>query len=197
MKYFLACTLALIINPVKISQINSFKQEAREAFNKGDYTSAIGKYRYLTDSLNVGEDPVLLNLANAYFLSKDTANAYAAYQSLTGSSISRVRSKAYHQMGIIKNEQGAPEEALRHFHDAIKADKDNMDARYNYELLKNYIKYPEIILNRIRLLVKQRRYKAARNFLVKKMQESRRIRQFKDYSDRIETIIVIDSLGRL
>lgn len=194
MKYLVF--FALLINPLTIREINSLKKEARDAFSKADYKTAIEKYSYLRDTLNVTDDAVLLNLAHAYFYLNDTANAISAYQNLTSAEAS-IRSKAYVQLGVIHNRQGAQEEALQYFKDAIKADPDNMDARYNYELLKKYMEYPEIILAKTRLLVKQRRYREARRFLGAKLQESKRMSQLKDYTDRIETIITIDSLGRL
>lgn len=194
MKYLIF--LALIINPLTIREINSLKTEAEEAFGRGDYKTAIEKYNYLKDSLNITDDALLLNLAHAYFHVNDTANALSSYQNLTSAEAS-VRSKAYLQSGVIQNRQGAHEEALQYFKDAIKADPGNMDARYNYELLKKYMDYPEIILDRIRLLVRQRRYREARYFLAVKMRESKRMSQLRDYNDRIETIITIDSLGRL
>lgn len=197
MKFLIAFTLALLINPVEISRINSLKEKAQEAFEQENYKLVVEKCSYLSDSLNIEDDRIVLNLAHAYLLSNDTAQGFSTYQRLTTSSLEAIRSKAYQQMGVIKNKQGVPEEALAYFKEAINADKKNKDARYNYELLKRYIEYPEIILNRIRLLVKHRKYKEARKFLDEKMQESQRIRQFSDYANRIETIITIDSLGRL
>lgn len=125
-----------VIDPIKIGKINSAKSEARKAYVAGDYKGAVQKYRYLTDSLNVQEDEVMLNLANSYFQTNDTTNASATYQSLTASSKSDVRSKAQQQLGVMNHRQGKLEEALNNFKQAIKADPNNIDARYNYEMLK-------------------------------------------------------------
>jgi len=138
MKY-LVITIVLFItsnDPTKIGKINSAKAAAKKAYNAGDFKTAVSKYRYLIDSLDVTEDEVTLNLANAYFQLKDTANAYSTYQSLTGSVKNTVRSKAQQQVGVMHHERGKLEEALNNFKQAIKADPQNMDARYNYELLK-------------------------------------------------------------
>lgn len=196
MKYLVLFSFLLLINPFRIAEINSLKEEAKEAFNKSDYNTAITKYRRLTETLNVKEDRVLLNMAHAHFLAKDTSNALSTYQLLTTSSIKTVQSKAHQQIGVIRNKQGNPQEALEHFKKAILADGNNQDAQYNYELLKKYLEYPEIILSRTQLLVKQRKYRQARDFLEKEMEESRRIRKFTDYKERIETIITIDSLAK-
>ncbi len=127
---------ALITDPAKIGKINRAKENAKKAYLAGDYEQAVNHYRYLTDSLQVEEDEVLLNLANAYFNVGDTANAIGQYQSLTQSSKPNIRSTAQQQLGVVKNKQGKFEEALTHFKEAIKADPKNQDARYNYEMLK-------------------------------------------------------------
>jgi tetratricopeptide (TPR) repeat protein len=138
MKYLVLSilTLALLSDPGKIGKVNSLKNEARKAYTAGDYKTAIQKYKYLVDSLNVNEDEVLLNLASAYYLSKDTANAQLNYQAVADSEKNAVRSKAWQQLGVMADRQGKLEEALDHFKQAIKADPTNDDARYNYELLK-------------------------------------------------------------
>jgi Ca-activated chloride channel family protein len=128
--------LALLIDPTKIGKINTLKSEAKKAYEAGDFKTAISKYRYLVDSLDVREDEVLLNLANAYFQSNDTTNALSQYQAVTQSAKSQLRSKAQQQLGVMANRQGKFEEALNHFKQAIKSDPTNEDARYNYEMLK-------------------------------------------------------------
>lgn len=138
MKTVAVILLALITStdPTLISRINGLKADARKAYLKNDFKTAVQKYRYLTDSLNVREDEVLLNLASAYYNLKDTTNAQSQYQSLTASSKNQLRSKAQQQLGLIADQQGKHEEALNYFKQAIKSDLTNQDARYNYELAK-------------------------------------------------------------
>ena len=131
--------IASLIDPTRIGKINTLKSEAKKAYEAGDYKTAIRKYRYLVDSLQVKEDEVLLNLANAYFQSNDTTNAVSQYQSVTQSTKSQLRSKAQQQLGVMSNRQEKFEEALNHFKESIKSDPTNEDARYNYELLKKKI----------------------------------------------------------
>jgi outer membrane biosynthesis protein TonB len=132
-------TLFALTDPTLISRINSLKADAKKAYLKNDFKTAIKKYRYLVDSLNVREDEVLLNLASAYYNLKDTTHALSQYQSLTASSKNQLRSKAQQQLGLMADQQGKQEEALRYFKEAIKSDLTNEDARYNYELLKKKI----------------------------------------------------------
>jgi len=128
--------LTLAVDPATVKKINSAKAAAESAYKKGDYDTAIKNYKLLVDSLGVQEDEVLLNLANAYFLARDTANAMNRYQSVTDSPKPDIKSKAFQQLGIMANQQGRAEEALNLFKQAIKAAPANDDARYNYEMLK-------------------------------------------------------------
>jgi Ca-activated chloride channel family protein len=138
MKYILVSlfVVAFVTDPFRIGKINRAKSEAREAYTSGDYKTAVQKYHYLIDSMKVMEDELKLNLANAYFMMNDTANALTNYESLAGSKVNAVRSKAQQQLGIMNYRKQKNEQALNNFKQAIKADPDNMDARYNYELLK-------------------------------------------------------------
>jgi hypothetical protein len=128
--------LAVSIDPTKIRKVNAAKSQAKEAYNSGDYKQAIERYTYIMDSLGVIEDEMTLNLANSYFQINDTTSASGVYQSIAGSAKPRIRSNAQHQLGVLNHRQGKYEEALQNFKQAIKADANNTDARYNYEMLK-------------------------------------------------------------
>jgi hypothetical protein len=138
MKYVFIFSLLLssLTDPTKIGRIKKIKAEAKKAYLAGDFKVAASKYQYMIDSLEVDEDEVRLNLANAYFNLKDTSNALGHYQALSQSDAGQIRSKAETQLGVMANRTSKFEEALNHFKQAIKADPSNMDARYNYELLK-------------------------------------------------------------
>ena len=138
MKVFLFVALSIVtwVDPATVRKINATKSAAEKAFKSGDYAAAVFHYKTLVDSLGVNEDEVVLNLANAYYLAKDTTNALSHYQAVTASSKNVIRSKAHQQLGIMANQQGRAEEALNHFKQAIKAEPTNDDARYNYEMLK-------------------------------------------------------------
>ncbi|HET9485829.1 MAG TPA: tetratricopeptide repeat protein [Chryseosolibacter sp.] len=133
---FIALFLVTLVDPATVRRINAAKSAAEDAFKSGDYSGAVRHYKYLVDSLGITEDEVVLNLANAYFLTKDTASAFNAYQRVTSSPQTDIRSKAHQQLGIMANQQGKFEEALNFFKQAIKAEPSNDDARYNYEMVK-------------------------------------------------------------
>ncbi len=138
MKVFLIFILGLLlsIDPKKVSKINSLKSEAKKAFLAGDFKTAIEKYKYLKDSLGVNEEEVGMNLANSYFRTNDTTGAFSNYQPLSLSNDAKIKSWANQQMGVMANRQGKFEEALNYFKQAIKAEPENEQARFNYEMVK-------------------------------------------------------------
>ncbi len=126
----------LVIDPNKIGKANKLKDEAKKAYLAGDYKTAVTKYKYLKDTLGVNEEEVNMNLANAYFQLNDTTNATNSYLPLTQSSSPKIKSWANQQAGVVANRQGKYEEALNYFKQALKAEPNNDQARYNYELVK-------------------------------------------------------------
>ncbi len=124
----------------KIARINKLKKEAETAYRNGEYDKAIAAFSTLIDSLGVAEDPLFLNLANAFFHKNDTLNAAKNYSKALESKDSHIRSLAHQQLGIIQQQQNKMKEALTNFKAALLADPTNEDARYNYELLKKLMK---------------------------------------------------------
>ena len=120
----------------KIARVNKLKKAAESAYNNQDYPQAINILRTLTDSLGSDEDEVFLNLANAYFQVKDTANAMQFYSRVLGSEQRELISVAHQQLGVIQQQQNKLEAALEQFKASLKSDPSNEDARYNFELLK-------------------------------------------------------------
>lgn len=120
----------------KIARVNKLKKAAESAYNNQDYPQAINILRTLTDSLGSDEDEVFLNLANAYFQVKDTANAMQFYSRVLGSEQKELLSVAHQQLGVIQQQQNKLEAALEQFKASLKSDPSNEDARYNFELLK-------------------------------------------------------------
>jgi tetratricopeptide (TPR) repeat protein len=123
----------------KIAKVNRLKRVAEEAYKNGEYETAISSFRILTDSLGVNEDPILLNLGNAYFQQKDTTSAAQYYSRVLSSDDTNLRSLAYQQMGVINKQQNKLKEALSDFKASLKSNPNNEDARYNYELLKKIL----------------------------------------------------------
>jgi tetratricopeptide (TPR) repeat protein len=127
----------------RISKINNLKKSGASAYQAQDFEKASKAFRYLVDSLGVREEPVLLNLANAYFQQRDTSNAAYYYNQLLSSDEQKIRSVAHQQVGIVSMQRQNYHEALEHFKRALKANPGNEEARYNYELLKKRMQEQE------------------------------------------------------
>jgi tetratricopeptide (TPR) repeat protein len=171
----LMLTFTAFIDPWLIRKINTAKSQAETAYKKGDYKTAISQYRYLVDSLDVHEDEISLNLGHAYYLDKDTAMAKSTYESISESLNGRVKSKAQQQLGVMANQASNHEEALAHFKQAIKADPANMDARYNYEMLKRKLEEQR---------KKDQQDKQDQSDKNKKMEPSEYAKRLKEQADR-------------
>lgn len=147
MKLYLVAFVLLALDPIgkldKVAKQNALKKEAKAAFMNEDYKTAIEKYSYLHDSLNVRDDNILLNLATAQYKVADSASALSNYQKLTSSAHKNVQSIAYQQLGVMNNTPQKQQEALDYFKKSLKADPTNEAARYNYELLKKLMKEQE------------------------------------------------------
>jgi hypothetical protein len=200
-------------DPLRISKINKAKSQAKEAFNSGDYKTAIEKYRLLIDSLGVKEEALTLNLANAYYLANDTASAFPMYQQLTESIDKTITSKANQQLGVMTNKRGKPEEALNYFKQAVKSDPFNEDARYDYEMLKKKLdeknkkdqeqkkddknkdqkkEEPSEFAKRLKeqadRLVAQKRYDEAYGLMVDGLKKDKTVSTYQDYINRIKDV---------
>jgi len=120
-----------------ISRINNLKKEAELAYKQQDYAKSAELYKFLLDSMKVDEDAIQMNLANSYFQLKEKEKANFHYSKASLSDNDKIKSRAFQQLGALKAQDQKTEEALSFFKEAMKADPNNTDARYNYELLKN------------------------------------------------------------
>lgn len=139
MKILLLLVLLVFPDPIEISRINRTKKEASSAFNSGNYELAAAKYRMLTDSMSIEDDEVYLNMAHSYFHLKDSANASGTYNSLTSSSNKEIKSIAYQQLGVMAKENRKLEEAESLLKSALRSNPANVDARYDYEIVKKLL----------------------------------------------------------
>lgn len=135
----LSGSLLAIDNPIsRINKINAIKKQAEAAFAEKNYDTAIARYRFLIDSMKVEEEPVKLNLGNAYLLAKKHQEAEAVYHELAAySKNAATRSTAYQQLAVIAHEKEKNiDRALEFLKQALRNNPRNEEARYNYELLK-------------------------------------------------------------
>ena len=186
------------------------KSEAKKAYNAGDYKTAIERYTYIIDSLGVNEDEIALNLANSYFQINDTASAIGVYQSIAGSVKPRVRSNAQHQLGVLNHRQGKYEEALQNFKQAIKADANNTDARYNYEMLKKKLEeqkkkeeqnnnrpkepseYAKKLKAQAEKLSASFKFREAQDLMLDGAKKDPSVMYYSDFIERLKNVVVIN-----
>jgi len=129
----------------------------------------------------------------------------AEYIQLTSSKDAKIASIAANQLGysMIKGGNLFEDEstdsvltsALDHFKNALRKNPANDSARYNYELIKKIVLFPESILSQTKALVAQQRYREAASLLERSMKRDPRLRKQEELLNRIKTIIQIDSVN--
>ena len=119
-----------------VSERNKLKIEAGRAFIQKQYSLATEKYQLLANiSFNL-EPEARLNLAHAYFYTKDTSRALQEYKRLLRVKDEKIFTGALIQIGVINAMLKDSVTALQLFKEALQKNPDNLVARYNYELLK-------------------------------------------------------------
>ena len=127
----------------EIAKVNKLKEEAKQAYESGNYEKSAQTYSYLVDTLSIEDDNAVMNMANAYYQMEDKEKALASYQRLQDSEINEVRSQAYQQLGVLSKDPKTLQNALAYFKESIKSDPTNDDSRYNYELIKKKLQEQE------------------------------------------------------
>ena len=190
----------------KIAHVNRIKRNAEEAYKNEDFETAISSFRILTDSLGINEDPIILNLANAYFKQKDTTNATQYYSKVLSSDDARLRSLAYQQMGVINKQQNKLKDALSDFKASLKSNPANEDARYNYEILKKIIdeqeqqeqkenddiepsEYAKQLKAQADQLIKQNLFDQAMSIMQKGLQEDETVAAYNSFISKLNNVV--------
>jgi len=122
-----------------ISRINTYAQQAAQAYARQEYSTAIAAYTYLLNDLEVADDQLRLNLAHAYYQAKQLTAAQQEYRLLADHPTPQMRAIAHLQLGNIAALKKQYKQALALYKQALVAESDNEAARYNYELLKRYL----------------------------------------------------------
>jgi hypothetical protein len=191
-----------------VSAYNTYKLLIDSLGTKNDAaTLNYGNAAYLSSQLlqksktgpmdqNASADTALMQIG---FLAREK------YAMLTSSGNEQIASLASNQLGYaslkgtdIFADQGGDSilfNALEHFKMALRKDPGNDSARYNYELVKMIIDFPETVLAETKALVAQKKYRAAAALLEKGMKRDPRLRQQQEFMTRLRTVIAIDSLG--
>jgi tetratricopeptide (TPR) repeat protein len=191
----------------RISAINDYKEKAQKAYESSDYQGAVKAYRFLIDSMGVTEDPLYLNLANAYFHLSDTSNAAYFYVKTIDGKNEKLASKAYSQLGVISKWKNDNNTALNRFKLALKSDPSNETARYNYELLKKLMErkkqqqkndknkkqepseYAKKLKKQADALVHVNRFEEAFSIMKKGLEVDKTVSAYNDYIKRLQDVV--------
>jgi hypothetical protein len=138
---FLAFAAAFPTDPLKLRKINQLKEKAEEAMLADKFQEAIAYYHILTDSFNVSEPSIELNIAHAQFQLKQIKEAGAEYADVARATSPTLASIALLQSGNLRTaDQEKLEEAAELYKSALRKNPANEEARYNYELVKKKLK---------------------------------------------------------
>jgi len=123
----------------RIHRRNTAVQEAQAAYQRQDFVAAARTYQAAVEQYGATEEAVVLNLAHACWQAGQPALARAYYGRLLTSSTRAVRSVAQQQLALLASEQGEYAQAVRLLRQALLSSPTNAEARYNYELLRDYL----------------------------------------------------------
>jgi hypothetical protein len=141
MKYLLLGLLLWMADPPlfpwnDIAKTNALIKQAKQALDEERFDEAASNYRILLDSFGVEDSQIQLNLAHALLKSDQKEEAGAIYRNLSGSLNAEHRSVANQQLGNLAIENNELDAAIGFYKSALKANPENEEARYNYELAK-------------------------------------------------------------
>ena len=131
--------ILILLNINNIDEINRLTKEAEIYFKNEEYDKSIANYKILIDSFDVTNEKIYLNLAHSHFLSNDTAKALENYTYATITDNNKIKSIALQQIGNINESRNKLEEALDFYKESIISDNNNIDSKFNYELVKKKI----------------------------------------------------------
>ena len=131
--------IIILLNINNIDEINRLTKEAEIYFKNEEYDKSIANYKILIDSFDVTNEKIYLNLAHSHFLSNDTAKALENYTYATITDNNEIKSIALQQIGNINESRNKLEEALDFYKESIISDNNNIDSKFNYELVKKKI----------------------------------------------------------
>ena len=131
--------IIISLNINNIDKINRLTKEAEIYFKNEDYRKSIANYKILIDSFDVTNEKIYLNLAHSHFLSQDTAKALENYTYATITDNNKIKSIALQQIGNISESRNKLEDALDFYKESIISDNNNVDSKFNYELVMKKI----------------------------------------------------------
>ncbi len=193
--------LAFTVSEFLVDSLKVTQDEVRLNYANAGYLCAM---RDSTRGIHVNPTDTIAGDIKNYFTYMDAA-VTTVKNLAEGSTRSDISSVAYNHMGVLlckklgegEDEEKVLEEASGYFRNALEQDSDNEMARFNYELIRRKIEYPEAVIARVKSLINQRRYRQARLVLGRAVRVDERVKKnYGDFVERIDNIIKIDSLSR-
>ncbi|TGE28994.1 tetratricopeptide repeat protein [Hymenobacter metallicola] len=123
----------------RIRDRNEVVEQAQQAYRRGNFGRAADLYRQAVEKLGAQDEAIVLNLGHAYAQTGRSAQARAYYGRLLTSKTAAVRSVARQQLAVLAAQQGEYAQAVALLRQSLLADPTNAAARYNYEVLRDYL----------------------------------------------------------
>ncbi|PJJ59965.1 tetratricopeptide repeat protein [Hymenobacter chitinivorans] len=123
----------------RIRDRNEALLAAQTAYSRGEFTQAAQLYRRAVEKLGAQDEAVVLNTGHAFARAGQVAQARAYYGRLLASRAPAVRSVARQQLAVLAAQKGEYAQAVSLLRQALLADPTNKSARYNYELLRDFL----------------------------------------------------------
>lgn len=199
-----------------ISKINQLKKNAEIAFKHQQFDVAVSNYSYLLDTLQVYDEESILNLGHAYYQLNQKDLAQAQYQKLVLSENDELKSVAYQQLGAISKDPKTLQKAMSYFKESIKSDPRNMDARYNYEMVKKRLKeqqeqnqnqenqnqnqknepsdWAKQLKEKADRLVEVRKYQEAHDLMQEGLQKDASVQYYNEFIEKVGIVAQINSI---
>ena len=222
MKWYLTASLLLFLqgNPALswlggfngIAKTNSLKEEAAEAYQKGEFGKASQLYAVLVDSLQVEGEALRLNFANSLLMGGKPKVADPVYRELAANAEDdAIQSLSFQQLGIIATKEENLKDAVTYFKQSLKSNPANDAARYNYELARKMLEQQEKeqenkedkiepsewakeLKKKAESLVKRYRFGEAYQLMQEGLQKDPTVAAFKDFTERVRFIHEIEQL---
>jgi tetratricopeptide (TPR) repeat protein len=119
---------------------NEAIRKAQNAYQRGNYLVAATYYKEAVEKLGATDEAVLLNWGHASARAGQPGTARTAYGRLLTSRQPQMRSVARQQLGVLAASKGEYAQALRLLKQALVANPTNSVARYDYELISDYLR---------------------------------------------------------
>ncbi|WP_324670908.1 tetratricopeptide repeat protein [Hymenobacter sp. GOD-10R] len=123
----------------RVHNRNEAAQQAATQYARGNFAAAASLYQQAVEVYGGHQEELLLNLAQSYARAGRVAEAQAYYGRLLASHTRTVRGTAQQQLAVLRAQQGEYAQAVGLLRQALLTNPRNANARYNYEVLSNYL----------------------------------------------------------